>query len=138
MPALHGENEDEQTGEALADEGIEYADVDEVTVESKQLAPNLISLSSQPKTKWSALLNLDAIRARNKPVEPPKAPERAPFFLPTIQGVETRFDLSKLTGEKDAASAAVNAGTRLGLSTADVQSELVTLLDVEPRDGDCK
>lgn len=137
MPGLHAED-DEEEGEALADEAIAFADADEMAVESRQLAPHLISLSSQPKTKWTALLNLDAIRARNKPIEPPKAPERAPFFLPTISGVETRFDLATQTNGKEDAAIAANEGSRLGLSTADVQSELVTLLDAEDQQGDCK
>ena len=32
---------------------------------------------------WRSLFHLELIRARNKPIEPPKAPEAAPFFLPT-------------------------------------------------------
>ncbi|MCO5594183.1 hypothetical protein L7F22_048207 [Adiantum nelumboides] len=34
------------------------------------------------RSRWMTLLNLDAIRQRDKPVEAPKKPERAPFFLP--------------------------------------------------------
>lgn len=37
---------------------------------------------------------------RNKPKEPPKKPKAAPFFLPTIAGVEAKFDLSKTDEEK--------------------------------------
>ena len=32
---------------------------------------------------------------RNKPKEPPKKPKSAPFFLPTVAGLETKFDFSK-------------------------------------------
>ncbi|KAJ8492909.1 hypothetical protein OPV22_014630 [Ensete ventricosum] len=49
----------------------------------KQL-PNLITLSLLPRSQWQNLTNLDIIKARNKPVEPPKKPEKAPFFLPSI------------------------------------------------------
>lgn len=49
-----------------------------------QLSEQLLTLSLVPKTRWQTLLNLDVIRARNKPTEGPKAPERAPFFLPTL------------------------------------------------------
>ena len=35
---------------------------------------------------------------RNKPKEAPKVPKSAPFFLPTVLGLETKFDLSN---EKD-------------------------------------
>lgn len=41
----------------------------------------LITLSTMPRSRWMTLLNLDVIKARNKPKEAPKKPERAPFFL---------------------------------------------------------
>ncbi|XP_038987551.1 WD repeat-containing protein 36 [Phoenix dactylifera] len=46
--------------------------------------PNLITLSLLPRSQWQSLTNLDIIKLRNKPVEPPKKPEKAPFFLPSI------------------------------------------------------
>lgn len=46
--------------------------------------PDLITLSLLPKTQWQSLNNLDIIKVRNKPIEPPKKPEKAPFFLPSI------------------------------------------------------
>ncbi|XP_073002229.1 U3 small nucleolar RNA-associated protein 21 homolog [Typha latifolia] len=45
--------------------------------------PNLITLSLLPRSQWQSLTNLDIIKVRNKPVEPPKKPEKAPFFLPS-------------------------------------------------------
>lgn len=30
---------------------------------------------------------------RNKPKEPPKVPKAAPFFLPTIAGLQPKFDI---------------------------------------------
>ena len=39
-------------------------------------------------------MNLDVIKAKNKPKAPPKKPKAAPFFLPTIPGLATQFDLS--------------------------------------------
>lgn len=36
--------------------------------------------------QWHNLVHLDAIKARSKPVQPPKKPEAAPFFLPTLAG----------------------------------------------------
>lgn len=32
---------------------------------------------------------------RNKPKEPPKVPKAAPFFLPTVAGLDPKFDLQK-------------------------------------------
>ncbi|KAK1066546.1 rRNA-processing protein utp21 [Friedmanniomyces endolithicus] len=50
-----------------------------------QLSSDLLSLSLVPRSQWQNLLHLDLIRARNKPIEPPKKPEKAPFFLPSLQ-----------------------------------------------------
>ena len=53
----------------------QYASVD-------QIDALLVTLTvSEAKSKYSTLLNLDTIRQRNKPTEPPKKPESAPFFL---------------------------------------------------------
>ncbi|KAJ4709171.1 WD40 repeat [Melia azedarach] len=46
--------------------------------------PDLVTLSLLPKSQWQSLINLDIIKARNKPIEPPKKPEKAPFFLPLV------------------------------------------------------
>ncbi|XP_042436743.1 WD repeat-containing protein 36-like isoform X3 [Zingiber officinale] len=46
--------------------------------------PNLITLSLLPRSQWQSLTNLDIIKVRNKPIEPPKKPEKAPFFLPSV------------------------------------------------------
>ena len=49
-----------------------------------QLSADITTLSLVPKTRWQTLANLELIRERNKPVEAPKAPEKAPFFLPSM------------------------------------------------------
>ena len=49
------------------------------------LQDGLLTLSGDPMSKWDSLVHLDAIRARNKPVQPVKKPESAPFFLPTME-----------------------------------------------------
>lgn len=61
----------------------------------EQIDGTLVTLSSLPRSRWENLANLDAIKQRNKPKEPPKAPERAPFFLSTIPGLANKqLDLS--------------------------------------------
>ena len=50
----------------------------------EDLSNALQTLSLVPKSRWQTLLHLDTIRARNKPTEPPKPPEKAPFFLPYL------------------------------------------------------
>ncbi|KAF8334258.1 Utp21-domain-containing protein [Cantharellus anzutake] len=66
-----------------------------------QLEEKLVTLTLLPRSKWQTLLNLEVITARNKPKEPPKAPERAPFFIPTLAGVEHKFDLGEETPVKE-------------------------------------
>lgn len=38
-------------------------------------------------------VQLVSLQERNKPKQPPKAPKAAPFFLPTIPGLEPKFDI---------------------------------------------
>ncbi|OAV91685.1 hypothetical protein PTTG_06524 [Puccinia triticina 1-1 BBBD Race 1] len=75
------------------------ADSQNEIISSKPLEEGLITLSCMPKSKWQTLLNLEVIKARNKPTEPPKAPERAPFFLPTVAGTEPRFNVASSVQE---------------------------------------
>jgi U3 small nucleolar RNA-associated protein 21 len=55
-----------------------------------------MTLSLVPKSRWQTLLHLDLIKQRNKPTEAPKVPEKAPFFLgsldkpKTLQGAEEK------------------------------------------------
>jgi U3 small nucleolar RNA-associated protein 21 len=65
-----------------------------------QLSADLLTLSLVPKARWQTLLHLDAIRTRNKPKEAPKPPEKAPFFLPSL-------DKSKALTNGDAVALAV-------------------------------
>ncbi|GAA5874734.1 hypothetical protein JCM16303_002966 [Sporobolomyces ruberrimus] len=64
-----------------------------------QIADELLTLSLMPRSKWQTLLNLETIKQRNKPKEAPKAPERAPFFLPTLPGTDARFDFGVDAGK---------------------------------------
>ncbi|OJD14390.1 hypothetical protein AJ78_05265 [Emergomyces pasteurianus Ep9510] len=50
---------------------------------TEQLSNDMMTLSIMPKSRWQTLLHLDVIKERNKPKEPPKVPQRAPFFLPS-------------------------------------------------------
>ena len=55
------------------------------------LSDGLVTLSTLPKSRWHNLQNLDIIKQRNKPLEPPKQPKQAPFFLPTLPGLQPKF-----------------------------------------------
>jgi U3 small nucleolar RNA-associated protein 21 len=56
----------------------------------RPLAPRLATLSLLPRAQVDSLLHLDAIRARGRPLAPPKKPEAAPFFLPTVPSLAGR------------------------------------------------
>ncbi|CAG8566492.1 3528_t:CDS:10 [Paraglomus brasilianum] len=82
---------------------IENGQMDSTFFETPdQLTDQMITMSKLPKTKWQNLLNLETIKARNKPKEPPKAPEKTPFFLPTLPGVDHKFvPVSKETNNEE-------------------------------------
>jgi len=65
-----------------------------IAIEEGKNDESLISLSSVNNSQCKTLLNLAQIKKRNKPKEAPKAPEKAPFFLPTISGAIPKFDAS--------------------------------------------
>lgn len=67
-------------------------------ISPEQLQDGLITMSGLAHSRWQNLLNIDIVRKKNKPKEPPKALESAPFFLPTIPSLELKFDFS---GEKN-------------------------------------
>ncbi|XP_076941049.1 uncharacterized protein LOC143610452 [Bidens hawaiensis] len=72
-----------------------------ITLLDKQIT-DLVTLSLLPKSQWQSLINLDIIKERNKPIEPPKKPEKAPFFLPSIPSFsgEIVFKASEPTDEE--------------------------------------
>ena len=74
------------------------------------LGDGMITLSSIPKSRWANLSNLAEIKRRNKPLEPPKAPKSAPFFIPTVAGLKTQFAM--LEDPLDAENR-VGSGSRL-------------------------
>jgi U3 small nucleolar RNA-associated protein 21 len=90
----------------------------------EQLSEGLLTLSLQPKSKWTTLLNLDTIKKRNKPKEAPKAPEKAPFFLPTIAGLEPKFVI-EANRDQDADSSRI-----LRYDDLDAQTELARRLEI--------
>ena len=70
--------------EAAAEEEPEDEEDTTTVPVMDQLSDKITTLSLVPKSRWQTLLHLDVIRARNKPKEAPKAPEKAPFFLPSV------------------------------------------------------
>lgn len=93
-------NEEDEEDFVKLDEDATKMDIDEYT-SPEQLAENLITLSNQPISKWKNLLNIDLIKSRNKPKDPPKITESAPFFLPTVAGLEPEFDITSKTKDEN-------------------------------------
>lgn len=60
-----------------------------------QLSTELITMSNLAASRWQNLLNLDIIKKRNRPRQAPQKPKSAPFFLPTVSGLDFQFDLSQ-------------------------------------------
>ncbi|WVQ86757.1 hypothetical protein IAS59_000473 [Cryptococcus gattii] len=117
-------------------EGIEDVGAPEFTdiyTTPDQIDESLVTLSLIPRSRWQMLLNLETIKQRNKPKEAPKAPEKAPFFLPTISGLETQFDLSAV--DKDQAEEELRKGKRLELDGSWLESEFTRRLSGEDETG---
>ncbi|KAI1083398.1 WD domain-containing protein [Whalleya microplaca] len=73
--------------EAAFEEDVINQEDDDVTAPSlDQISADMMTLSLVPRSRWQTLLHLDLIKQRNKPKEAPKAPEKAPFFLPSTTG----------------------------------------------------
>ncbi|KAF1348835.1 Utp21 specific WD40 associated putative domain-containing protein [Delphinella strobiligena] len=66
-----------------------------------KLSEDLVSLSLVPRSRWQNLLHLDVIRQRNKPIAPPKKPEQAPFFLPSLQERQNNPSLQRSGESQD-------------------------------------
>lgn len=87
LPTVSGEN-NEGMLEGAFEEDQDEEDDTVVAPTIEQLSSELTTLSLVPKSRWQTLLHLDLIKERNKPKEAPKAPEKAPFFLPSTTGKE--------------------------------------------------
>ncbi|KAG6769424.1 hypothetical protein POTOM_025059 [Populus tomentosa] len=83
LSSLEGSNvENEDADKPIVNQSVSN-EVSTFPAFSQQI-PDLVTLSLLPKSQWQSLINLDIIKVRNKPIEPPKKPEKAPFFLPSV------------------------------------------------------
>ncbi|GLI63849.1 hypothetical protein VaNZ11_006952 [Volvox africanus] len=78
---------DGRDGGADASRSKPYELRDPVSGAPLPLAPELVTLSLLPRSHWDSLTRIEVIKARNKPLQPPKKPEAAPFFLPSLPGL---------------------------------------------------
>ncbi|KAJ6640230.1 WD repeat-containing protein 36 [Pseudolycoriella hygida] len=71
----------------------------ETEYDSPKQLDDLVTLSTVSTSKWQNLLDLDLVKKRNKPKAPPKKPKQAPFFLPTVAGLDLKFDVPKVAND---------------------------------------
>jgi len=106
-PTASGEGGEGLLAAAFEDDGPEDVDLPDATAPSiDQLSSDMQTLSIVPRSRWQSLLHLDTIRARNKPIEPPKAPEKAPFFLPSLEGPDKSGSLAPATDPSSSVNSA--------------------------------
>ncbi|KAK7054659.1 rRNA-processing protein utp21 [Paramarasmius palmivorus] len=131
LPSMQGEDQDLDELVPLV---VSETPADVFSTPPK-LDGDLITLTLLPRSRWQTLLNLEVIQQRNKPKEPPKAPEQAPFFLPTLPGVETRFIQEQKDAEK-AKTQKQKPTRRLEQAAAHVNSVFLHKLVEDKEDGD--
>lgn len=76
--------------------------------------------------------NRALFQQRNKPKEAPKVPEQAPFFLPTLPGVEPRFAPDPKPQDPKKPT------RRFEKTAASMESTFYQKLLSDDRNGDCK
>jgi hypothetical protein len=110
--AVADDDEDEDEDEDEENEEDEGAATSARLLEGRDVPQmaTCITLSSLPASHMRTILHLDTIQQRNLPKQPPKAPERAPFFLPTTVGVERAFAPLPGAGAAAAGRGAVSSG----------------------------
>ena len=91
---------------------------------------NLISLSGLPKSRWVNLTQLEQIKQRNKPIEAPKKPDNAPFFLASVSGLQPALAPVEVKEESAADQAkSLSQILNLGADGIRMKSRLIELLE---------
>jgi len=87
------DNSNEEDDNVTSDEDASEEDEETITDSFIPSASSegLVGFSGTPSSKWYTLAHLELIKERNKPIEPPKKPEQAPFFLPSTKSVNPVF-----------------------------------------------
>ncbi|OQD66617.1 hypothetical protein PENPOL_c004G07655 [Penicillium polonicum] len=106
LPATSGEGGAGLIEAAFVDT-TEQDEEDGPVLATEQLQHDMMTLSLVPKSRWQSLIHLDTIRERNRPKEAPKAPEKAPFFLPSLLGSSGPEAASEIPGTEDTDAASV-------------------------------
>lgn len=102
MPTASGEGGQGLLAAANVSDDEEDAEEFDIAPPSvDQLNASMTTLSLVPKSRWQNLLHLDLIRERNRPTEGPKKPEKAPFFLPSLNPQSTSQTDSATSNAQD-------------------------------------
>ena len=111
-----------------SEENDEPYDGEAMTSDTDQLDKSLLTLSLVPQSRWQTLLNLESIRQRNKPIQPPEKPKAAPFFLGSTL-TNGQANTQAITEESTVDDSERSRISRLALSSqTNGQSQLTTLL----------
>lgn len=86
----------------------EVCDMEVELLGSEQIADDLITLALLPESRWAHVLTLDLILQRSKPQHTIQPSTPAPFFLPTVAGVRSRFVLPSTGQESSSAGADIS------------------------------
>ncbi|CAL8341870.1 unnamed protein product [Arctogadus glacialis] len=93
LPGSSPSPDEEEHGESC----VTLGDEDEDKMASacwdsqEQLERHLVTMTSLPESRWRNLFNLDVVKRRNQPQQPPQRPAAAPYFLPTVSGLQPSF-----------------------------------------------
>lgn len=125
----------EEDKEGQEEDGVSAPVVD-------QLSKDMMTLSLVPKSRWQTLLHIDLIKARNKPKEAPKLPEKAPFFLPKLGAKTEAATTAGLLGEDkkdEEGNVVASAASRITRLDKERQEQAFTSRLLEcGESGDCK
>ncbi|KAF3910388.1 hypothetical protein ABW20_dc0102170 [Dactylellina cionopaga] len=121
---LVGPNSTGEGGTGIVESAF-TADDEDVDTEGQyttvdQLSNQMLTMSLLPRNRWVNLLHLEAIKSRNRPTDPVKKPEKAPFFLGIL--ASTKDGVAKLTGVDEANKDPANV---LDLSAADASRRAI-------------
>jgi U3 small nucleolar RNA-associated protein 21 len=136
-PTASGEGGQNLIAAEVAEESDDDEDAIAALPDIDTLSSDLLSLSLVPRSRWQNLLHIDLIRQRNKPTEAPKKPEKAPFFLPSLQDQKSGITTTaqKAAEETNLAQIEQERSRVLKNSRAGTRSQFTTLLqaaDVGP------
>ncbi len=128
---------DDEEGEALHQL---YTSPQQLFIDGKEAGADsaLTTFSNLPRSRWLTLINFDAIKARDKPIEPVKAPEKAPFFLPQVAGLESSFDTTQQSEKSRKGKKEADTGRLLSKGGLDFTSDFIKRLQKAKQSGNGK